>query len=237
MKTRGISPGHILMIDKPVAERIVDSMERLKALNRTAATGVGLAEFRQQVRSAVYGAWSGKLTPFDATDTLILAVERAFLRAWTEGARQLGIEPQEWTIEERNRLQSEINDQIRFVFGFINDVVAKNRASRTLLRTHIHRAELWTMRYNQIVDLARTMAKDDQKLVWTLHAQESCPDCLHLAGRVHRASVWRRYGCLPRAPRLNCMASAHGVPVCKCELLPTLLRASPGHPPRMGAVT
>jgi hypothetical protein len=204
-----------------------------ETLAKAAAAG-GLAEFRQQVRSAVYGAWSGKLTPFDAADTLMLAVERAFRNAWYEGARQAGITPDELTISERNRLQAEINDQLRFVFGFIDDVAARSRAAHALLRSHMHRVELWTMRYNQIVDLARTLAVADQKLVWTLHALESCPDCLRLAGRVHRASVWRRYGCLPRAPRLNCMASAHGVPVCKCELLPTALRASPGHPPDMG---
>ena len=80
----------------------------------------------------------------------------------------------------------------------------------------------------EVVNLARTMADANQKLVWGLGPTEHCRTCLKLDGKVKRAEVWAAANIRPQSPDLAC-----GGWRCQCTLEPTDAPASPGPLPRI----
>jgi hypothetical protein len=176
----------------------------------------------------VRGLWSGDYDYFTFYDQMMLSIERGFTQAWYEGAAMYGIKPSELTDIEHNALRSEIVKETNFIDALGQAVLARNRMSGGKLEPLYARTELWVSAYNRVMTLASTYAAADQKHVWILNprAKEHCRDCLRYNGKVHRMSIWRKYGALPRAYELHC----HGYH-CFCELEPTNATATPGRPP------
>ncbi len=145
--------------------------------------------------------------------------------------QSVGLTMDDMTPQERMELQSAIVRERQFVMGFADAVEAGSKANGGKLGAFAHRIDLWVNRYDALKAKALTMAKADTKLEWVLHANESCNDCLRLGGKVKRASVWRRNNLYPQAPQLDCMQGASGVPVCKCQLVPTDKPVSRGRLP------
>jgi hypothetical protein len=158
---------------------------------------------------------------------MMLSIERGFTQAWYEGAAMYGIRPSEISDEERSALRSEIIQETNFIDGLAQGVIARNKVSGGKLDPLYARAELWVAAYNRVRTLASTYAAADQKHLWVRgNTRESCRDCKRYEGKVHRMSVWRKYGAIPRAYELYC----HGYK-CRCSLIPTNQPATPGRPP------
>jgi len=127
-------------------------------------------------------------------------------------------------------------EQVRFVeplpeeekkeFVLTKQTNGKQEVDRRL-GTAQARIPMWTNRYREVMNTAKTMAGADKKLIWVLGpTEESCPSCLKLAGKVKRGSVWMASGIQPQSPALAC-----GGFFCQCSLQPTDLPASPGRLP------
>jgi len=194
----------------------------------------GVDTYRNGLRSAVRGLWSGALDYFDAWEFVLSAIDAGFRRAWRAGAAECGISEGEYTSDEKIALEQAIRDELQYVDGLLEAVQEGSREAGGKLEPLYTRVELWVKRYNDVENRAKTMACADQKLRWDLGAAEHCPSCLKLAGKVRRASQWQRMDIRPQHPtKLKCMLSAGGPSVCQCKFSVTDERASSGPLPKL----
>lgn len=195
------------------------------------AVASGMAEFMRSLRANVYGLWSGRIDLFNFTDSMYVTVERNLRNAWFEGARAMGIAPDELTVEELNMMNGAVAADFSYIPGFGRDIEASSKANGGKLSSVMPRTKLWANRYNETRNLAMQMAGKNRKLLWVRNAKESCSSCLRMEGRVYRASTWQKYDLRPQAPHLACMSHARGVAVCLCEFVVTDEPVTPGRPP------
>lgn len=176
-------------------------------------------DYRLGIRAAARGLWSGVLDLSDFLNAMQSNIRRGLARAWAEGMKDCGIQPDEMTPEERVALEQAIQSEFRHIFGFGEAIEAMSRANGGLLGVQMQRAEMWIARYRAVVVKANAMACRDRKKEWALGPTEHCDSCLKLAGKVKRASFWATAGILPRqagAVYLKCRGYK-----CQCDLVDT----------------
>lgn len=178
------------------------------ALTTDKAKRRGINDFGLSLRAAIRGLWSGSLSLFDFTETMISNLERSFEVAWQEGAATCGVLPDERSSNENDRLSQYTNDQIQYILPFGQEIQENSKANGGLLRPQLTRSKIWLNRYNEVFSIAQQMACADQKLVWRIGATEKhCKTCLKLNGRVMRASKWQELDIHPqdiRPGKLDC---------------------------------
>lgn len=175
-----------------------------------------IEDYARNLRAAVRGLWNGTYSREDFIFQVGQALERAFNQAWIEGARMMGIEPDEQTPEEQRELDRLIFEQSGYIPGLADYVMENLKVDGHKLADAQSRIPMWVNRYREVMNTAKTTAGEDQKLMWVLGPTEHCSSCLKLAGKVKRASMWRASGIHPQHPDLEC----HGIN-CLCELQPT----------------
>lgn len=184
------------------------------------------ADFAAAVRSAVEGVWTGALQPAQGTTALVTACATYLREAWYAGAETCGILPDELTPTEESELLNFVLTQQAFAGRFLQDV-RRTRQAGGKLGSMLSRADLWVQRYAHARERGKQNACSDLKYRWVLGAtEEHCTDCLAAEGRVHRASIWQKYGWQPGARTLAC-----GGWRCDCRFERTNEPALPGHPP------
>lgn len=182
------------------------------------------AFYDQALRSAVRDFYNGEMDAFGFVDKLVYLVNEQFRRAWNEGMRTIGLDPKtdmepEWEDVLNERIAQEVND-IELFAGDIEAAAAdkENNPIQPLLS----RVSMWSNRYNELVSLSiATCGKE--KLEWQVGPTEHCDDCRKLNGCVDYSDQWVVSGWLPQTSRLAC-----GGYRCKCSLVPTRKRRSPG---------
>lgn len=189
---------------------------------------VGERRFGMSIRTGVRGLWSGALSFDQAWDHLRLTIEVGIAGAWYEGALDVGITPMELTPDERLALRRFQFDQLGHVSRLLATVEEHSKANNGRLGPLLKRAEMWTNRYRDARNQARTMAGRNEKLMWMLGPTEHCVDCARLATKVKRASQWQRADLRPQSPDLEC-----GGWRCQCELRPTRAPMSRGPLPHL----
>ncbi len=183
--------------------------------------------FRDSILSVVRPLWRGQIDYYQAYEVMDMAITNGLTRAWWDGAGQMGIAPNELSPAERAEMHSTIMSQRQYIHGFLQAIEDGSRAEGGKLGPLRTRAELWIKRYDDVKQIAKAHAGRDQKLRWIRDARDSCNSCIRLEGQVRRASYWNEH-VMPNSPDLDCVASANGIPVCKCELVPTDKRCTPG---------
>jgi hypothetical protein len=160
-------------------------------------------------------------------DRFIVAIKNQMTRAWNEGAREVGVEPEEMTDIDLNELKAIIDSEYDHVID-LGDAIQRAR-SGTLdeFRQQFRpRVDLWVARYNDAANRAKVYFGGRQRLVWTLGAtEEHCETCAALNGIVAFASEWEQSGIRPQSPP-NAILSCGGWQ-CGCSLMPTDKRRSP----------
>lgn len=186
------------------------------------------AAFENAVKSAVTGVWTGAMLPAQGTAALIAAVQTYLNEAWYAGAEVCGIREGELTPVEESEKLNFITTQQAFAGRLMSDVYQNREAlPETRLEPFLSRANLWVQRYHHAYQTGKQMACADRKMIWELGAtEEHCADCSRVAGRVHRASIWQKYGWQPGSKALACRGFN-----CDCRLVLTDKPAMPGHPP------
>ncbi len=186
-----------------------------------------ISEFRSAVRSEVRRLWLGEVTAFSFYDGMIFAITRHLTRAWKEGAKECGVNEDEFSDSELRARENLINSQFVYLLGFADDIEENSKASGGLLSPLFDRADMWVRRYDEAKNQAKVMACGDRKLKWVRGSTANpCSDCSKLNGRVYRASVWQRYGLRPQSHSLEC-----GGWRCLCTLQPTDEPMTKGKPP------
>lgn len=193
-------------------------------------------EFREIVRKTWRGDYSDDEDELYLIALLLLDehIRNGMTQAFYEGALEMGVQPNEITIIEQTELYNAIREQQNYVPGFLAYVIEHSKANGYKFTPilQLPRTQIWLNQYGFFRDTGRTTAKDDPKMRWETHSMEQCGTCGKLDGWVARLSFWQE-NVMPRDPRLECMASTGtpGVPVCKCELVPTDEPITPGRFP------
>jgi hypothetical protein len=202
-------------------------VEPVLKVNQKLTWGGGLQKYQSGIRKGIYGLWSGKMDAQDAFMHLWVVIERGIMQAWYNGAMDCGIRPEELSQIELRGLQDAIYNEMQYLEKLIYDVMERNKASGTQLKTLNTKINMWSNRYNQIRNKAKALACGNKKLKWILGPTKvHCVDCAKLNGKVKRASTWVASGWMPQGKMLACKGYQ-----CLCSLVVTTDPLSPGKLP------
>lgn len=161
-------------------------------------------------------------------DTFIVEIRNQLTRAFNEGARDVGVDPSEFTSDDRQHLDGWINSEYEHVLTLAQAIQDLYTTGATLdeFRTAIRwRIDLWAHRYQEVVNEARIWFGGKTRLIWVLGATEHCESCLSLAGIVAFAEEWDQSGIRPQHPPNEFLACQGWR--CDCHLDVTTQRRSP----------
>jgi len=190
----------------------------------------GTEQYRTNLRGAVYGLWSGKISRDEFTEQMQIAIDAGLRNAWLDGIKALGLTADDLTQEELIALADAVLSEYGYIAGFADAIEAGSKANGGKLADLQNRLSLWVNRYNQVRSRALLMAGENPPLQWNEgDTEEKCNDCLYANGRVYRASVWKKWGWEPQSQDLEC-----GGWQCQCSLdpVPKGTRITRGHPRR-----
>lgn len=192
---------------------------------------MSIAAYRADLRAIGRGAWLGVWRQDQLFDLLFNAIDRGLTRAWTEGAKQVGIAADEITPAEQLVLSGVIFNEYDKVGGLIALLNTNTKKDGHKLGTIFARLELWVNRYKDVVNRAKVEGEKDPKLKWSLGPTKNhCYTCGRLSGKIKRASWWRD-NVMPQQPpnpSLEC-----GGWKCGCGLEPTDEPMSRGRMPNV----
>lgn len=157
----------------------------------------------------------------------IAAISNQMTRAWNEGAREVGVTPEEMTDTDRAELKAIIDSEYDHVIDLGEAIIqARDRTLAEFRQQFRNRVDLWVNRYEDAANRAKVYFGGRQRLVWTLgQTEEHCETCARLNGIVAFAYEWEQSGIRPQSPPnpvLEC-----GGWQCDCTLKPTDKRRSP----------
>lgn len=143
-------------------------------------------------------------------------VREQLRRAWNEGMRENGLDPErDMKPEWEARLQNIMVNELMHMEDFANAV-----GNAAILGEPIEpfraRVDLWANRYNDVVNEAKLLTKPEDRYRWVYGDTEHCETCAHLNGIVATATQWADSGYIPGHPpnnRLEC-----GGWRCQCRL-------------------
>lgn len=188
----------------------------------------GEKDYGLSLRAAARGLWRGILSFDQFVELMVVTVRRGLTRAWNEGAKECGINPEDMTAEERLELERAIFENYDRIFSYAEFIEQNSRANGGKLGRVLWRTELWLNRYDSVRVKAAALACKDKKKQWHLGATEKhCRTCLKFEGRTYRYSVWEKNNALPKSRVLCC-----GGFRCDCTLEDTETRVTPGPFPR-----
>jgi hypothetical protein len=173
--------------------------------------------YQRNLRSAVRGLWSGVLDFDQFFSAMSSAITRGLTGAWHEGALECGIKPDELSSEEEKALSERIVKERSYIAGFGDAIETNSKTNDGQLTPLFRRLNMWTNRYLDVTNQAKSMACADLKGQWRIGPTEKhCKSCSGFNGRVYRFSTWARNNALPQGKNLAC----HGFR-CLCEILIT----------------
>ena len=188
--------------------------------------------FRQDLRSLARALWIGLVGVEEFTGRMFTLTNDYFSEAFFAGAKTVGIEPSELTFEEQLALRGLLTRQHPYIQGLAFWIWDNRKEADGVWGHVVNRLSLWVNTYVDFKNQGAAIAARDLKLEWRLHevrkTDKPCDDCLNLAGRIYRASTWRRWGIYPQSRALKC-----GGWLCGCGFVPTKDRATPGRPPKL----
>jgi hypothetical protein len=179
-----------------------------------------VAYYERSLNRAVLDFYGGSIDESAFIDKMIYLIEEQFGRAWREGARDVGFNPDDISEGETEFLQARMDREMEHILDFaqgIQDAAANGEP----VKPFQDRVPMWAGRYDEVRDAARThySAVLGKNLIWHVGPTEHCETCLALDGVVATADEWeaaRSRGIYPKSPELEC----HGFH-CQCELTPT----------------
>ena len=183
------------------------------------------------LRSIAYGFWNGTFNQAAFQDLMFNAIDRWLTIAWQEGAKQVGILPDEITPTEQVKLMTVIFREYSFVPGLAAFIIQNSKANNGSRAVVYQRIATWANRYADVVNRAKAEAEKDPKLRWVVGpTSDSCRTCQRLNGKIKRASWWRD-NVMPQQPdnpNLECRGFR-----CLCSLEPTDEPMSRGRMPNV----
>jgi hypothetical protein len=175
--------------------------------------------YNRVLSKAVRDLYNGDISEDDFLSIESRLLDGQIQRAWNEGMRNVGLDPQKDLTDAMAQEIKNIQDsEFSYLQGYI-DAINKARTGGTPLQPLLDRADLWSSRYTDVASRAEIFsAPDDLNYFWKRgQTVESCSDCLAMvAVGVQSAVFWREKqaaGIYPQSPDLEC----HGF-LCDCSL-------------------
>ena len=164
--------------------------------------------------------YDGNATENDFLTAITTLLDEQMRRAWNEGMRANGLDPQlDMTDEWESLLQDIINNEFDFVEQFIADIITA-RENKDPIEPLLARVDLWAGRYTDVVNQSKlATAEPTDKFEWIYGDTEHCSTCEQLNGLVARAGEWEQSGLHPQQPP-NGLLTCGGWR-CQCKLEPT----------------
>ena len=206
-----------------------DTIVHLETRLKEAGTSDSAVAYKRNLGAAVRGLWTRILSPDDFFWSMGSSIDRGLTRAWTLGAAEGGLTPDEFTPEEQAELKRHIFTDRMALAGFERRISSTpSREEGGKLGPHLQRLNAWVNHWWEVYALARAMATKDQKMkcVRVKPTKKPCASCAALQGRVYRHSVWLANNCIFPTRRTIC-----GGFLCGHRLQPTTDRITPGRFP------
>ena len=153
-------------------------------------------------------------------DKFIGLVEDQLRRAWNEGMRNVGLDPARDMLPlYQAHLQKIIDAEFNQVLDFAG-AIEKARQEGKPVEPLRARVQLWSNRYQNVVNEAMAVCKPGERYEWVYgDTKKHCSSCARLAGTVATGDMWRMSGVMPQNPpnaKLEC-----GGWRCRCRLVRT----------------
>jgi hypothetical protein len=178
------------------------------------------AYYNQALNRAVLEFYRGDSDAGEFIDEMIRLIEGQFERAWNEGSRDVGVDPNDHTPEDDAVLQEHIDKETDFILDYAEAIEAARIAGDPVGPLQA-RVSLWANRYNEMVNAARMhFGAEREYLKWELGAtEEHCETCAALDGIVATAEAWEESGFHPQGAPNDALACQGWR--CDCSLEPT----------------
>jgi hypothetical protein len=171
--------------------------------------------------------YMGDIDQAEFEDGMLDLMDSQLTRAWNEGMRINGLDPErDMTAEWEQALEEIKLNEVDYIPGFATAIVdaakqdAANGTPKESLPLLYSRAGLWAQRYPDVVSRAVVItAAGKDRLKWVFGDTDHCDTCLRLNGIVAFASEWQLAGVQPQNPD-NPVLDCHGWN-CQCTLEPT----------------
>lgn len=190
--------------------------------------------FEDHAWGYMWDFYKGKIDAFGFIDKMAAEIENQFTRGWREGARQVGVDPDEMTEDDKGLLADLIRGETDLLGGVAGDIESfeapegkdPDEAFRTKFK---QRARLWAQGYDDALGAAQNHFGEKVKLEWVLGpTEEHCHTgdhgrigigCADLNGMVLYAGEWDAANIKPQSSTTNC-----GGWQCRCKRVPTKKR-------------
>lgn len=182
--------------------------------------------YERAMWKAVRDLYNSEIGIMEFETAMIDIIQNQLRRAWNEGMRSLGLDPEtEMTLLWEMTLQDIMAQELIYV-----DPLAAEIMDAALVGENIDqfraRVDLWANRYNDVVNQATQIcAQAGQKMKWQYGDTAHCNTCEQLDGIVAFESEWEQAGIYPQRPP-NPLLECGGWK-CQCTLSPTDQRRSP----------
>ena len=166
-------------------------------------------------------------------DRMAGEIENQWTRAWNEGARQAGVEPDEMDEADMQIIEAQIRQEVEYVMGLAEDIdqaIVDGLTDEEFNKRFAYRPPMWSNRYNAIVDESRIhFSTGKSKSEWILgdtiehcESKDGFVGCSDLAGFVLYDTEWAQVQVMPQGDKLAC----HGFN-CACRLSETTKQRTP----------
>ena len=182
---------HGIRLDHSLASQ-VDALKTVEYYNRA-------------LNRDVLDFYRGDMEAGEFIEDMIRLIEGQFERAWNEGSRDVGVDPNEHTPEDDAALQERVSQEMDFVLDYA-EAIEKAKAAGDPVGPLQARVSLWASRYDEVVTMARVhFGASRIRMKWTLGATEvHCSTCSELNGIVANAEDWEASGFHPQGNMLAC---------------------------------
>ncbi len=161
-------------------------------------------------------------------DKFTAATSNQLTRAFNEGARSVGVEPEDMTEEDLAYLKEIIDSEYEHILDLGTAIEASRELELSAFRQAFRsRIDLWVARYTDVINRAKTYFGGMTRLEWKLgETEQHCDTCAALNGIVAWAKEWEQAGVHPQSPPNEILQC--GGWKCDCSLNVTDKRRSPG---------
>ena len=177
--------------------------------------------------SLVKDLYRGDIATFEFESSMIEIIQNQLRRAWNEGMRSLGLDPEtDMILLWEMALQDTMAQELVYVDPLAAEIVYAGQTGGNIEQFR-SRVSLWANRYTDVTNQARQIcAEAGQKMQWKEgDTDKKCSTCLALDGIVAFESEWESLGVYPQRPP-NQLLECQGWK-CQCTLNPTDQRRSP----------
>lgn len=173
------------------------------------------ATYQRQAWRSIRELYNSEIDEFAFIDDFVGYIDNQFGRAWRAGARDVGINPNQFTDDDQSAFNAIVLAEREFILSLAEDIV-NARMNNASIEQFRQRADMWANRYNDVVNQARVHFGGRQYLEWVVGPTEHCETCATLNGIVATADEWAASGWRPQGRELEC-----GGWRCQCSLVLT----------------